>query len=383
MRKKTHEEFVKEVYDLVGNEYTILTEYKGANIHIMMKHNKCNHEWNIKPSNFLFGKKCPKCAGVLKYTIEDAKKDFDVLGYDLLATEYKDTWTKMPYICRTHRDFGIQYATLQAIHQGGACKKCRYEKMGNSQRIDRDTIIQDYKNSGLILQSDFKYNEIHDLLPCICMKHPNLGIQFIAYNNIKHGHQQGCIRCGYERLGDSKRMSDEDIKILVESLDLEFIEVIKGRKTKVKVICPKHRERGIQIKMLDKLKQGQGCKYCNCSHGEKRIEKYLIEENIINQPQKSFDGLLGLKNGNLSYDFYLPTYNLLIEFQGEQHEHYCKWFHEDIEDFEKQIEHDRRKREYAKNNDYKLLEIWYYDFNNIEEILKRTLESLSIKLESV
>ena len=39
------------------------------------------------------------------------------------------------------------------------------------------------------------------------------------------------------------------------------------------------------------------------------------------------------------------------------------------EDFERQLEHDRRKKEYAKQNNINLLEIWYYDIDNIEEIL--------------
>lgn len=85
--------------------------------------------------------------------------------------------------------------------------------------------------------------------------------------------------------------------------------------------------------------------------------------------------MLGLGNGNLSYDFYLPDYNLLIECQGIQHESWRKnWITK--EDFEKQLEHDRRKREYAKKNNINLLEIWYYDMDNIENIL---IEKLQIK----
>lgn len=42
-------------------------------------------------------------------------------------------------------------------------------------------------------------------------------------------------------------------------------------------------------------------------------------------------------------------------------------------DFEKQLEHDRRKREYAKQHNIKLLEIWYYDMDNIEDILVKKL----------
>ncbi len=88
-------------------------------------------------------------------------------------------------------------------------------------------------------------------------------------------------------------------------------------------------------------------------------------------PKKTFDGLIGTRGGNLSYDFYLPDYNLLIEYQGEYHDGNVQY--QTQEEFENQQEHDRRKREYAKENNIGLLEIWYYDFDNIEEILKNEL----------
>jgi hypothetical protein len=43
------------------------------------------------------------------------------------------------------------------------------------------------------------------------------------------------------------------------------------------------------------------------------------------------------------------------------------------EEFEYQQEHDKRKREYAEKHNIKLLEIWYWDFDNIETILKKEL----------
>jgi ribosomal protein S8 len=148
------------------------------------------------------------------------------------------------------------------------------------------------------------------------------------------------------------------------------------------------------------------CPECNSSKGEKKIEeyfnkngflnikqdKYKILDNIdkINNiyfiPQKEFDGLLGLGNGLLSYDFYLPNikYNLLIEYQGEQHEKYIPGMHKSKEEFKKQQEHDRRKRKYAQNNNINLLEIWYWDFDNIEDILYRELRKIKDKdLEGV
>jgi len=105
---------------------------------------------------------------------------------------------------------------------------------------------------------------------------------------------------------------------------------------------------------------------------EQLIDKEKYNKNYY-IPQMKYNGLIGLGNGLLSYDFYIPKLNLLIEFQGEQHERYIKGFHKSYEDFLKQQEHDKRKKEYAIINKYNFLEIWYYDFDRIEEILDRDI----------
>lgn len=116
-------------------------------------------------------------------------------------------------------------------------------------------------------------------------------------------------------------------------------------------------------------------KSCGClkSGGELDIINFLSLYNTKFVFQKTFNDLYGVGNGKLSYDFYLPNSNLLIECQGQQHEKPIEIFGGE-EQFKIQQEHDRRKREYAKNNGYKLLEIWYYDYGKIEEILSKELE---------
>jgi hypothetical protein len=98
-------------------------------------------------------------------------------------------------------------------------------------------------------------------------------------------------------------------------------------------------------------KQKSGCPRCSKSKGEKIIKTILDSRGIYYIEQKEFIGLIGLKNGNLSYDFYLPKQNILIEYQGEFHDgnggNYIK------KNLKKQQEHDRRKHEYAiENNIY-------------------------------
>jgi hypothetical protein len=114
------------------------------------------------------------------------------------------------------------------------------------------------------------------------------------------------------------------------------------------------------------------CPECAETKGEKRIRKWLEAQKTLFIPQKEFDGLIGVGGGNLSYDFYLPKQNILIEYQGQFHDgsgnDYMK------ENLDKQQEHDRRKKEFAKQKVIELLEIWYWDFDNIEEILIKRLQ---------
>lgn len=124
------------------------------------------------------------------------------------------------------------------------------------------------------------------------------------------------------------------------------------------------------------------CPECQYSKGEQRISEYLTKNSIKYIPQKEYNDLLGINNGQLSYDFYLPQYNLLIEYQGEQHKKYIPGFHKSKKDFEKQVEHDKRKKEYAQLNNIKLLEIWYWDYDRIEEILELQLKKFSSQKSS-
>ena len=84
--KKTNEQFLEEVYELVGEEYAFLEKYKNTDTKILCKHNTdyCGYEWKITPSNFLKGRRCPKCAGVSKKTDREFKRDV----YNLVGDEY-------------------------------------------------------------------------------------------------------------------------------------------------------------------------------------------------------------------------------------------------------------------------------------------------------
>lgn len=63
--KLTTDEFKQKVFEASGLEYTVLEEYKGTHQAIKFKHNICNHEFLMRPNNFLIkGNRCPNCAKV-------------------------------------------------------------------------------------------------------------------------------------------------------------------------------------------------------------------------------------------------------------------------------------------------------------------------------
>ena len=145
-----------------------------------------------------------------------------------------------------------------------------------------------------------------------------------------------------------------------------LLEEYKG--TEVKVLF-RHEDCGFIWKTTPhNIVSGCGCPKCapKRSKGELKIINFLQQKQISFIAEKSFEW-----SDKKRYDFYLPSYNLLIEYNGIQH-------YKDIEFHGshqlKQIsENDRWKKEQALLHNFSFLEISYEDFSNIETILAQRL----------
>lgn len=103
---------------------------------------------------------------------------------------------------------------------------------------------------------------------------------------------------------------------------------------------------------------------CGCinSVGEANIQRILQENNIVFEKQKVFFDLISKFGGYLRYDFYLPQYNRLIEFDGEQHYKVTNFFGNSLKDIQYK---DGLKNDYAKNHNINLIRIPYKECDNI------------------
>ena len=131
--------------------------------------------------------------------------------------------------------------------------------------------------------------------------------------------------------------------------------------SKVIIICPIH---GDFPQTPNNHLKGVGCPTCSSSKGEKKISKLLDDFGINYIKQKKFKDC---KDKNcLSFDFYLPNHNIIIEYDGRQHFESFEIFG-GYEKFLITKKHDEIKNEYCRNKNIKLIRISYKD--NINEII--------------
>lgn len=107
---------------------------------------------------------------------------------------------------------------------------------------------------------------------------------------------------------------------------------------------------------------------CGClqSHGEQRIIEILQQNNIYFEKQKSFSTCINPKtNKLLFFDFYLPKYNLLVEYDGEQHFYSNNRGWNTNQNVEEIQYRDNIKNNWCQKNNIKLIRISYTQYKNL------------------
>ena len=214
-----------------------------------------------------------------------------------------------------------------------------------------------------ILRSNKKYNSYYDYslveykkanekVKIICPKH---GI----FEQTPAGHKNfGCQKCSLSRAHESTRFN---IDVFIEKAnnvhggfyDYSHVEY-KNNKTEIFIICPIHN--GFYQVPAEHLR-GKGCPCCKSSKGETIIDNFLKNNNIKFLRQYKFDECKG-KKYKLPFDFFLPDYNIAIEYDGSQH--FFGWNY-DKESLKGIQERDLIKTEYCIKNGINLIRISYQD----------------------
>jgi len=185
-----------------------------------------------------------------------------------------------------------------------------------------------------------------------------------------HLRGKGCTHCADMRASIKQRKTTEQfildaIKVHGDKYDYHNGHYINAY-TKVSIICKKH---GEFLMAPTKHLSGQSCPKCKSSHGENRISTILDQHNIKYIKEHSFMDCIHIKP--LKFDFYIPSHNICIEFDGEQHFSPVSIFG-GKEAYDQRVINDTIKSKYCISNNIILIRIPYTQKNNIHSIMQST-----------
>ncbi len=175
-------------------------------------------------------------------------------------------------------------------------------------------------------------------------------------DHLNKKHRHGCPLCG----NLNKHL--KQVSILKQQNGFEYLSPFYNTHTKIKIKCIKHNI--IFEQTPESHYKHNGCAMCiNKSNGELKISEYLLKHNINNIREYTFNECRSTKK--LPFDFYLPEYNICIEFDGRQH------FKDTNTRFrsEQLLKNDETKTQYCFDKNIKLLRISYLEINSIDKIL--------------
>jgi very-short-patch-repair endonuclease len=284
--------------------------------------------------------------------IKESKSKFKN-RFSYILVEYKGLYKKIKIICKKH-DLIFEQTPLLHIRSNHCCPKCvkEYKSINSPLRKNKINFIKKSKEIHGDKYDYSKVDYVNNKTPVI-----------IIYNGVEYkqrpdSHISGrCPEVNKKVRLKTKEFIKKSINIHGDRYIYDKVDY-ETTKKEVIIICKKHGE--FKQKPMTHLK-GSGCKLCHESRGEYLV-RFNLELNGINyESQKSFEDCKNINK--LSFDFYLPDYNICIEFDGQQH-YKVNDFFGGIETFEKLKLNDKIKNDYCLKNKITLIRL--NDINKIE-----------------
>jgi hypothetical protein len=280
---------------------------------------------------------------------------------------------KINIICSKH---GMFEQIVSNHLRGGGCKICGKNKAGEKKRLKKEEFIKKanniYNNKYDYSLVEFKYN--NDKVKIICPAHGEFK-QYVTHHIGKS--KLGCPKCSYDVRSKDKRLTPNEFlskldEIIIKNYQYDLSDY-KNMLSYIDITCKIHNTKYKQLAQSF-IKGNLGCPSCNTtSLGELKIKNFLEKNEINYISQYKFEDCMNKRL--LSFDFYIPDYNLCIEFDGVQH---YKKSTRDTKNENLKIRkiRDDIKNYYCKCNNIKLLRIPYWDSKNIEIILQKFFNNL-------
>lgn len=351
----TNEHFIQKAKEVHGDLYTYdKVEYVNSFVKVTITC-RVHGDFQQAPYCHINGQGCSICGKLRKTTSEEdfIKKSKEIHNnkYDYSKVNYINSYTPVTITCPIHGDFKQKPVDHLLDH---GCYTCGREAL----RINKEGFI---KKANEVHNNKYDYSKTNfkvtrDFVEIICPEH---GVFRQKANN--HLNGLGCPGCSVspKRVFNTEQFIERANIVHNNLYDYSKVDYVNAT-SKVIITCKKESHGDFLQNPHNHLK-GTGCPICSESKGETAIRNLLLKQNIMFKREYNLPEV----NLRLRCDFYLPEYDLLIEFHGQQHYDYIPFFHRNGEDdLSSQKHRDKLVRHLAREFKYSYLEFNYQDLCN-------------------
>jgi very-short-patch-repair endonuclease len=358
--------FKAKIKDINPN-IKIIGEYVNSKTKIECKCLIDGNIFFISPDALLNGQGCSICGR--KRQIKKAMKSRDDFIKQLATVnenvevigEYNGYHRKMLFKCKIH---GIEWMTYPKSLMGGhGCPECAKAARQKAFSKTHEQFVLEMAHKNPEIEVIGKYKTARATIKCRCRVDGH--IWNATPDALLRG--QGCPICN----GGIKKTHRQFIDELREINP--YIQVLgKYINTDTKIKCKCLRDGNVWMVTPNHLLRGIGCPKCKQSHGERKVEIILNNNNIRYMREYRFNDCRYKQP--LPFDFYLPDYNVCIEYDGSQHfKPYDRWGGEAA--LISVRKRDSIKTNYCKCKGIGLIRI-PYTVENIEQFLQDKLNKV-------
>lgn len=298
-------------------------------------------------------------------------------------------WTVLDFINKQYKNKNYVYARCQC--ECGTIRDVRLSELLNNKCLDcgcgakermREKIANKYKhlvgttiNEWTILKiipPDDEHKNTYVMCQCSCGTVKEVKLEYVLHGRSK---SCGCLQ--------KKMLQDRCTKSLVGQRfgKLTVIEMLEERDKFKRIMYRCKCDCGGEIITSSLCLRNHYTSSCGCmaSYWNAYIDKFLTQNNIKHESEYK----VKINNRTYRFDFYLPKFNLFIEFDGLQHYEPTRFGgmsqEEAEENLKLQQESDKIKDNYCIENNFNLLRIPYWEKENIETIINNHLQRLNEK----
>jgi len=353
-RNKNKQTTKNQIKKLMKQRKCILLKHYRINnrLRVRYKCNLCLQEFDIFYHNYKTKTHCVCVKKNRKINYNFVKQYIKKNGDELISKKYINAKSKLLFKCgKCKKIIDMSWDSYQ--------KGCRCRLCSGRTKFSYDEIKLYVNNAGDELISNL-YINCRTKLQIKCGRCKK--IYKIAFCGFINGNR--CQSCGIKSTSDKSRLKIKFVKDYIKRCKDKLMSGYINNYTNLDIQCNKCKKT-YKMRFSD-FQRGKRCICDHLSMGERKIKKYLTDNNISFNMQKSFAGCKNKQK--LRFDFYLEDKDILIEFDGMQHFKPIKIFGGE-KTFYKACRNDIIKNIFCIKKNKKLLRVCCKDIKNISKIL--------------